>query len=70
MATRRWPSDPALARSAIVMAVGGEPERFYSRFKDAWFEWRQWFAPDVRPPTSLARPHAQAHDGTTWDADA
>ena len=53
MAARRWPSDPALGRSAIVMAVGGEPERFYSRIESAWFEWRQWFAPDVSPDFHL-----------------
>jgi hypothetical protein len=49
----RWPANPADARSAIVIAVGGEPQRFYDRIGDAWFEWRMWFTKDIRHNTAL-----------------
>lgn len=49
----RWPSEAADGRSAIVMAVGGEPERFYQRLSVTWESWQGYFTPAVRRNTVL-----------------
>ncbi|BDA44630.1 hypothetical protein COCOBI_06-1070 [Coccomyxa sp. Obi] len=50
---RRWPADPSDGRSAIVMAVGGEPERFYTRIMAAWTTWQGYFTKAIRENTVL-----------------
>ncbi|KAK9908408.1 hypothetical protein WJX75_007462 [Coccomyxa subellipsoidea] len=50
---RRWPADPADGRSAIVMAVGGEPERFYKRIQNTWASWQGYFTPHIRQNTVM-----------------
>ncbi len=49
----RWPADPADGRSAIVMVVGGEPERFYARIMPAWTSWQGYFTKAIRQNTVL-----------------
>ena len=49
----RWPADAADGKSAIIMAVGGEPERFYQRLSVTWESWQGYFTPAVRQNTVL-----------------
>ena len=49
----RWPDNPAEGRSAIVMAVGGEPKRFLKRIHETWVTWRGHFTPVIRYNTAM-----------------
>ncbi|KAK9908017.1 hypothetical protein WJX75_001601 [Coccomyxa subellipsoidea] len=50
---RRWPSNAKHGRTALVVLVGGPPQRFQQRMETAWGGWRENFLARLAHSTSV-----------------